>query len=120
MIQGRTIEQYEQYQKRAEAEKQAGNAYSGLQGPAVAQRNEGNVVRELRVMEQNISMLAISLDSMREKLSPIIAPRPEKEATRGLDTSGATSSVAATLSMFNDQLLNHIARLQQMTQEVDL
>lgn len=92
------------------------NAYTG---PQVTQRSEGNVARELRLLEQNIAALTNSIDSLSDKLAPLRFPMPEQKQS-GTLTGSSASSIANHMSIMNDTLLAQVARLQQLNQEVDL
>ena len=136
MIQGRNIEQGEQYKQMAE--KQAAWAYQdsarnayinpSLGGGAiagansaqglVADRNEGGVLRGIRHMEKNIAVLASTVEALAERLALVRVPYPtaKSEGTKAPEGSG----LASVLSGYNDSLEYQTGRLQQLIQELDL
>ncbi len=129
MIQGRNIEQGEQYQKQM-AEKQAAWAYQdsarNAYGPAIAgaglniatDRNEGGVIRGVRRMEKQLMELGATIDTLCERLSMVRIPYPG--STQGADKTAEGSSLAAQLSAYNQALECQTARLQQLIQELDI
>ncbi len=129
MIQGRNIEQGEQYQKQM-AEKQAAWAYQdsarNAYGPAIAgagqqiaaDRNEGGVTRGLRHMEKNIAHLASTIEALAERLSLVRVPYPTAKSDVSKAPEG--SGLASVLSGYNDSLEYQTSRLHQLIQELDL